>query len=147
MSVKKVPVNPKPQHTKINGGIGINNFKKLCQLMVNWVDKHNQAPAYLKFNNHKIGIDTWAYATARVVVYYYEKKKLPNKIIVTSKIFDDEIKRIEEEKKRKEEEERKAHEEAERKAKENVKRKYDHADDYGAKYRLLLWMPQPPRSI
>ena len=143
ISVKKVPVNPKPQHSVINGGIGINNIKKLCQLMVNWVDQHGEAPAYLAFDNgvrkYKIGIDTWAYATARVVKYYSEKKKLPNKIIVTSKIFDDEIKRIEEEKRRKQETERKAREEAERKAQEEARRKsfrkYGRSREYGCDNR------------
>ena len=136
VGVKRVPVNPKPQHTKINGGIGIKNFQKLCQLYVNWVDKHNQAPAYLRFNNHKIGIDTWTYAVARVVTYYDEKKRLPNKVIVTSKIFDD---AIEEARRRKEEAERKAREEAERKRREEearkAHRKYGHAEDYGCDNR------------
>lgn len=139
VGVKKIPVNPKPQHSSVNGGIGIKNFTTLCQLYVNSCDKNKKAPSYLMFNKKKIGVDTWAYATARVVTYYAEKKKLPNKVMITSKIFDDEIKRIEEEKKKKaeaekrarEEAERKAKEEEERKAKENAKRKYDHADDYG----------------
>ena len=128
VGVKKVPVNPKPQHLPIHGGIGIKNFQKLCQLMVNWTDKHNQSPAYLKFNDKKIGIDTWAYATARVVTYYHEKKRLPNKVIVTSKIFDDEIKRQEAEKRKREEEERKRREEEERR---KALRKYGHSDEYG----------------
>ena len=139
VGVKKIPLNPKPQHSVVNGGIGIKNFTTLCQLYVNGCDKKGYAPSYLKFNNHKIGIDTWAYATARVVTYYDEKKRLPNKVIVTSKIFDDEIKRIEEEKRRKEEAERKAREEAERKRREEearkALRKYGHSQESGCDNR------------
>lgn len=130
--VKKISVNPKPQHDKINGGIGIKNFTRLCQLYVNSCDKKGHAPSYLEFNNHKIGIDTWAYATARVVTYYKKKKRLPNKVIVTSKIFDDEIKRQEEEKRKREEEERKRREEEERR---KSFRKYGRSSEYGCNNR------------
>lgn len=87
VGIKKVPQNPKPQTAEINGGIGIKNCQKLCQLMVNWVDKHGEAPAYLKFNNKKISIWVWTYATAEIILYYNKNGKLPQKQLVTSKPF------------------------------------------------------------
>ena len=55
---------------------------------MNWCDKNNDtAPSYLKFNNHKIGINVWTYATARVINYYNEKGKFPNKVLVSWKTF------------------------------------------------------------
>jgi len=130
VGVKKVKLHPEPQHDVIHGGIGVKNFETLCKLMVNWVDKHkDESPSYLRFNDKKIGIDAWAYATARMVGYYHEKKRLPyKKVIVTSKIFDDEIKRQEAEKRKREEEERKRREEEERR---KAIRKYGHSDEYG----------------
>lgn len=137
VGVKKVKLHPKPQHDVIHGGIGVKNFQTLCKLMVNWVDKdsnkQNESPAYLRFNDKKIGIDAWAYATARMVRYYHEKNRLPNKkVIVTSKIFDDEIKRQEAEKRKREEEERKRREEEERR---KALRKYGHATQSGCDNR------------
>ena len=134
VGVKKVKLHPKPQHDVIHGGIGTKNFMKLCELMVNWTEKHKYtSPSYLRFNDKKIGIDAWAYATARMVGYYHEKKRLPyRKVIVTSKIFDDEIKRQEAEKRRKEEEERKRREEEERR---KSFRKYGRSSEYGCDNR------------
>ena len=137
VGVKKVKLHPEPQHDVIHGGIGVKNFETLCKLMVNWVDKHkDESPSYLRFNDKKIGIDAWAYATARMVGYYHDKKRLPyKKVIVTSKIFDDEIKR------QKEEAERKAREEAERKRREEEEarrksfRKYGRSSEYGCDNR------------
>ena len=55
--------------------------------MVNWVDKHGEAPAYLRFNDKKISIWVWAYATARIIIYYSEHKELPLKVLVTDVPF------------------------------------------------------------
>ena len=87
IQVKGVDANPNPILGDVDGGIGIKNFQKLCQLYINSVDKKGKAPSYLAFNGFKIGVKAWAYATARVVVYYWEKKKMPNKVIVTYKPF------------------------------------------------------------
>ena len=87
IQVKGIPENENPILGNIDGGIGIKNFQKLCQLYINSCDKKGKAPSYLKFNNFKIGVKAWAYATARVVVYNWEKKRLPNKVIVTYKPF------------------------------------------------------------
>lgn len=87
IQVKGIPANSNPILGDIDGGIGIKNFQKLCQLYINSCDKKGKAPSYLLFNGFKIGVKAWAYATARVVVYNWEKKKLPNKVIVTYKPF------------------------------------------------------------
>ena len=87
IGVKYVPQNSNPQSTHINGGIGIKNCFKLCELMVNWVEKHNEAPSYLRFNDKKIGIWVWTYATARILAYYNKTGKLPQKQIVTDVPF------------------------------------------------------------
>ena len=88
IEVKSVPSSPAQILGNVDGGIGIKNFEKLCQLYINWVDKHNQAPSYLIFNGDvKIGIKTWTYACARVVNYYWEKKRYPNKVLLTYKTF------------------------------------------------------------
>lgn len=88
IQVKGIKPNPKPQYSKIDGGIGIKNFEKLCQLYINWCEKHNnESPAYLKFNEHKIGIDAWTNATARCIVYYNEHGVMPQKVKVSYKPF------------------------------------------------------------
>lgn len=87
IQVKGIPANENPILGDVNGGIGIKNFEKLCQLYINSCDKKGKAPSYLEFNGFKIGVKAWTYATARVVVYYLEKKKMPNKVLVTYKPF------------------------------------------------------------
>lgn len=91
IGIKRVPENPKPQGTPVDGGIGKKNYLKLCELMVNWFEKHGEAPAYLPFDNGtrkiKIAIWVWTYATARIVLYYNVHKELPNKVLVTNVPF------------------------------------------------------------
>lgn len=87
VGIKYVPENQKPQSGHVNGGIGIKNCQKLCQLYINWADKHNEAPAYLRFNDKKIAIWVWAYATAGIIIYYTEHNELPMKVHVSDSPF------------------------------------------------------------
>jgi len=86
--IRRVWANPNEHNTHIDGGIGIKNCFTICQLMVNWVEKHdNQSPAYLRFKDYKIAVWVWTYATARILLFYDLHKKFPNKVLVTDKPF------------------------------------------------------------
>lgn len=88
VKVYGIKPNDNPQTSQIDGGIGKNNCLKLCQLYVNWCEKHDYtAPSYLKFNNWKISVEMWAYATARMLVTYANTGKLPDKTYVSYKPF------------------------------------------------------------
>jgi len=88
VKVYGVKPNDNPQTSQISGGIGIKNCEKLCQLMVNWTEKHDYtAPSYLKFNNWKIDMEMWAYATARILVTYANTGKKPQKVKVSYRPF------------------------------------------------------------
>lgn len=86
--IKRIKSNPNYQGTAIDGGIGKQNYLKLCQLMVNWCEKNNYtAPSYLRYLDYKIIGWVWTYAVARIVKYYDVHKKLPSKVLVTHKPF------------------------------------------------------------
>lgn len=87
IQVKGIPANKNPVLGNVDGGIGIKNFKALCRKYINNCDDDGEAPSSLTFNGFEIGVKAWCYATARVVVYYWEKKRFPNKVITTYKPF------------------------------------------------------------
>lgn len=88
IKVYGIKPNDNPQETQIDGGIGKTNCLKLCQVYVNWCEKHDYtSPSYLPFNGHKISPEMWAYATARMLVTFANTGKLPAKTHVSYKPF------------------------------------------------------------